>query len=460
MKQDWKLSRYTAIVDDPDTGDLLLHNSFMGAVARVPHEFIASLSPVLQSHSAELHGPSQYRRRPIERVDAPQGDVAESHARAFEELKSGGFLVLEDLDEKTLVPRALAQEREGHFSIIILPHENCNFRCTYCYETFARDKIAPDVVAGLKAFVAQKVETIRSLSVSWFGGEPLLARDAIDDLSESFIESCRGVGIPYLGSITTNAYLLTSQVLASLLRREVRHFQITLDGPSSTHDQTRKLAGGSGTFQRILDNLQHMRDSRERFSVRIRVNFTNETRLQMDKFFAEVAPIFARDPRFRIAFHPVGSWGGPNDATLDLCDAESAEAARLAFTRTSLALGFRDEIVRERLLSHSNVCYAGKESSIVVGSDGTVYKCTVAFQDPRNQVGRLTKHGELLIDQARWDLWTTMTGKDDRKCGACSFSPTCQSRACPLAAMDKKEPPCPMTSSEYVETVRLASCKG
>jgi len=393
-------------------------------------------------------------------MDAPKGDVAESSARVLEELQSGGFLVPEDLDEKRLVPHALAQEREGHFSIIVLPHENCNFRCTYCYETFARDKIAPDVVAGLKAFVAKKVETILNQLKSWYGGEPLLARDAIDDLSESFIESCRRAGISYLGSITTNAYLLTPQVLASLLRREVRHFQITLDGPRSTHDQTRKLAGGGGTFQRILDNLRHMRDSRERFSVRIRVNFTNETCRQMDTFFAEVAPIFARDPRFSIAFHAVGGWGGPNDATLDLCDAESAEAARLAFIRTSLALGFGDEIVRERLLSHGNVCYAGKESSIVVGSDGTVYKCTVAFQDPRNHVGRLTKHGELLVDQARWDLWTKMIGKDDRKCGTCSFSPTCQSRACPLAAMDKKEPPCPMTTSEYVETVRLASARG
>jgi hypothetical protein len=53
----------------------------------------------------------------------------------------------------------------------------------------------PDVVAGLKAFVQQKVKETPRISIAWFGGEPLLAKNVIYDLSDSFIQSARQQGV-------------------------------------------------------------------------------------------------------------------------------------------------------------------------------------------------------------------------------------------------------------------------
>jgi uncharacterized protein len=108
-------------------------------------------------------------------------------------------------------------------------------------------------------------------------------------------------------------------------------------------------------------------------------------------------------------------------------------------------------------MPHGNVCYAGKESSIVVRSDGKICKCTVALEDPRNHVGQLTKDGQLHIDQSIWNLWVKLDDKEDSKCGSCSFGAACQSRACPLIAINEKEPPCPMTKSQYESLVKLAA---
>lgn len=37
--------------------------------------------------------------------------------------------------------------------LILLVHENCNFRCTYCYETFEKNKMDLKTVNGIINFI-------------------------------------------------------------------------------------------------------------------------------------------------------------------------------------------------------------------------------------------------------------------------------------------------------------------
>ena len=432
--KEWKLSHYTSIVRC-ESGDILLHNSFMGAIARIPSHYSNGIEKIFQQ------GIKEY-------------DISN---QVFKELCDGGFFVLFDLDERKLVSQILDQERESGFSMIILPHENCNFRCLYCYEKYERGKMNQDIIVGLKALVAKKVEECKSLAVCWFGGEPLLAQDIVYELSESFIDSCSQNNIPYTSSIITNGYLLTPHVVSSLLQRKVKRFQVTLDGYKTIHDSMRKLKGEGGTYEKILNNLKHMSNRSEEFSVRIRVNFNDDSISLMEQFFSEISSLFASDPRFVLNFKPIGKWGGPNDSTLNVCNPESAWVTQLELIERSLKFGFSDQIIKESLMSHGNVCYASKESTLVVRSDGMICKCTLAFEDPRNHVGKLTKEGKLLIDQSLWNLWTKLDDKDISGCVSCLFSPSCQSRMCPLVAMDQKKPPCPMTKTEYESMVKLVA---
>lgn len=443
----WKLSLFTSVVSSEAGDNLLLHNSFMGAIARVTPRDAAVLGPYIQ-------------RGYVNHRDASEDlsvDPAMLSAPAVQELCRGGFFVPADLDERALASEILDSERDRGFTLFILPHENCNFRCTYCYETFERGLMPVAVRSALKRFVQRKASEVGDIAVSWFGGEPLIARSVLYDLSDSFMQSVQAAGGRYVASITTNGFLLTLDTARQLLQRQVKRYQVTIDGPQSTHDASRRLAGGGGTYGRIIANLSSMRSLPDDFHVRIRVNFDKANSLRMAEFFETVSPLFAGDERFSVDFHPVGKWGGPHDGDLDVCDAESVEEVRLGHLRVALEAGFSAKPVKESLSPHGNVCYAGRANSIVVRSDGVVCKCTVAFEDPINHVGSITSDGDLVVDDARWALWTELDDKDAVTCRTCSFSPTCQGRACPLIAIKRNELVCPMTRSEFDARVRLVS---
>src|SRR5947209_19415198 len=73
--------------------------------------------------------------------------------------------------------------------LILLPTEQCNFRCTYCYEDFSIGRMNPETIQGVKRLIDRRLEGLGFLSVSWFGGEPLLACDIIEDISESIVRA-------------------------------------------------------------------------------------------------------------------------------------------------------------------------------------------------------------------------------------------------------------------------------
>lgn len=446
-QRQWTVSRFTRVVKDEadGTAPVQLHNSFMGALGEIPAEHYRRLEAILGPAVAKNRAPDDLIPFAI-----PDGDAL------LEEMARQGFIVPVDLDEATRAGDLLEAERDYGLNLIILPHEDCNFRCTYCYETFERGKMAPAMVSAVKALASARIPSLPMLNVGWFGGEPCLARDVIETLSDHFIAECERADVRYRASITTNGYFLSDDLVGSLLRRGVGHFQVTIDGSEETHDMVRRLRGGQATYRRIFRNLVGMTTRDEDFSVAIRVNFTPQTVRHIEDFLAEAEPHFAGDDRFFLDFHPVGRWGGPNDRDMDVISEESAGDARLNLFEASTCRGFPATAPLDALKPHGTTCYAGKPSSMVIGSDGRIYKCTVAFEDPRNHVGRLHEDGRLEIDADKWRLWTEPVSTSG-KCGTCSFFASCQSRACPLAAIEAAEPPCPFTPEDFARSVRFAA---
>ena len=97
--------------------------------------------------------------------------------------------------------------------------------------------------------------------------------------------------------------------------------------------------------------------------------------------------------------------GGPNDAQLDVCAHHETTEHELTFMEMALDAGFSMDTWKESMQPFGSTCYAASPRHVVIGSDGVVYKCTVAFNDPRNHVGQLDADGNLhLKDDLR--LWT------------------------------------------------------
>ncbi len=66
-----------------------------------------------------------------------RGVDVEKHEELVRNLKLGGFLIKDDIDELDGIRAAHYQSRFGNrgFGLTIIPTYNCNFACDYCYES-------------------------------------------------------------------------------------------------------------------------------------------------------------------------------------------------------------------------------------------------------------------------------------------------------------------------------------
>jgi len=80
--------------------------------------------------------------------------------------------------------------------------------------------------------------------------------DVIRALTPKLIEIADRYGVNYSAWANTNGFALTPTIGNELLTlHSVEGFCITLDGTSDAHDQRRPLSDGSGTFDKIHDNI-------------------------------------------------------------------------------------------------------------------------------------------------------------------------------------------------------------
>ena len=149
----------------------------------------------------------------------------------------------------------------GGVSLTICPTMGCNFDCPYCFENHKAGKMTEKTQNDVANLAERMLDASQNkvMFVTWFGGEPLLAPDVIENLSKRLMALCEKKGAEYSASIVTNGYLLTQENADILTRCGVKISQITLDGVGEAHDKTRHLAGGGATFERITENLRNVK---------------------------------------------------------------------------------------------------------------------------------------------------------------------------------------------------------
>lgn len=102
-------------------------------------------------------------------------------------LLEGGMLVEDDKDEfaELLIRNKIERFADSNLTLTIAPTMACNFCCPYCYEK-GREYItmSETVQDQLTSQLKEKYQHIHELTVSWYGGEPLLAIETIEKLTK------------------------------------------------------------------------------------------------------------------------------------------------------------------------------------------------------------------------------------------------------------------------------------
>lgn len=319
--------------------------------------------------------------------------------------------------------------------LILLPTEGCNFRCTYCYENHDSKVMSQNVQDGVVEYVRKNIDKYKAVRMEWFGGEPLCQIGIINSLTKRVREICKSAKRPFFSGMTTNGYLLDLETFQQMFRKnKVINYQITIDGLPEAHNIQRALANKEETFQKILDNLRAIRDNVKSplLQIVIRCNVTRLVKDGFQEYLEILSKEFGDDLRFslfwKIAWDPTKATSGEycsNDEFDDLLTMAEDKKIRL-------------DLHMADLKCYGSICYASFPSGFVIGTDGKVYKCTVAFDDDINAVGCLRQDGTMVLDEQKHQFWIgKIEAPNLSTCKECRHAPACLGISCRYYSKDE-----------------------
>ena len=348
----------------------------------------------------------------------------------FNAAYNGHFIVEDDIDElkELSIKRNFSKYSIESLGLTIAPTLACNFKCIYCYETSKPGMMSEKTRTQLIEFVRSQMTSIKSLDISWYGGEPLLAKDIIYSLSEEFIGLCQQHGIEYNAYMISNGSLLDDSTIQKLEEYKVRGIQITLDGPPKIHDNRRICKSGDGSFDTIIDRINRiLLTSKIDVSIRINLDRTNSNCLEeLLKILSE--RLVSKD--VRISF-------GQVTASTEAC--RSIESS--CYNNKEFALevvnyypllvkyGFDNlnKFPYPRLTL--NYCCAELLNSFVVDPEGYLYKCWNEVGNHNRSVGNISD-GHYDITHKKNATWVERNPIEYKKCSECALLPVCMG-GCP-----------------------------
>ena len=358
----------------------------------------------------------------------------------LEMLKSGGYLVQSRQFEKDSIRYQMLQQRyAGDFlSLTIAPTTKCNFDCAYCYEKNS-DKISGmpgKVQDALVDLVKNTGRTIRHLDIVWYGGEPLLALDVIENLSKRLIDVCREMDIEYTATIVTNGYLLNKKVVDKLKELRITGMQVTLDGPPHVHNKRRPLIGGGETFDKILNRLAECSDYFDN-NISLRINVDRENSSEIEGIL-DILEEKGLKQKISVYLGYVDS--SNNCYQISSCMSYKDFAfKKLDFDRILVDRGFQQDLLANYPYPRKTFCAADTGNSFVIAPNGDFYRCWDDIGLDDWKIGNIAETVELNMKKLFEYLLYDPT--EDENCSECQFLPVCMG-GCPRKRLNKKKDRC------------------
>ena len=193
-------------------------------------------------------------------------------------------------------------------NIIFRPTNNCNLRCSYCYDknnhNTCLDTVRNNATELFKREEENLIESIDKLfdgeenpSITFHGGEPLLINSKILDEFCSEIIKNRNLKMV----IQTNGTLIDENVI-ELFKKYKFHVGLSLDGCSEKQNRARVFPNGVNSFDRVMDRIKLLQDNSVKFGIIMSINKAHEgceedlyNFIADNKLNCNIRPVFAND---------------------------------------------------------------------------------------------------------------------------------------------------------------------
>lgn len=197
-------------------------------------------------------------------------------------------------------------------ALILNVTSGCNLSCTYCYKADLTSlknggQMTLEIAKSAIDMFFKESPHLEEYSITFFGGEPIsnlpLIKEIISYANEFF--GNKGLKIGY--SMTTNATLLTEEIMHYLHDSRV-DLTVSIDGPEALHNKTRVYENGKGSYEKVAKNVAKLLSVYKNRTVGARVTLTKGVtdikaiwdHLRYDLNFKEVgfAPVTSGDSDF------------------------------------------------------------------------------------------------------------------------------------------------------------------
>lgn len=418
-------------------GNLIIYNTKTGAVGIVPKE--------------EANMYTEALKHPEDKKYQAQVEV----------LVQQNFLVSEEINELEEIRKwhERALNFPNYIQITMLPNENCNFACPYCFIYTHRDMVMTDTVydSVLKYIenVCRDSEETTYLTLIWFGGEPLLAKNKIVEFMKKLENLKEQYPLTIESSIVTNGYLLTAQVFQELLDAGIYGYQVTIDGYPETHNKLRPLKNGEPTFDVIYQNLKDVLCNKGNYQFAIRVNFLKDRQEELNAFADQLLADFGDDDRFKLYFRPIYYFETSRDDIKQIQDriCDGHECVEIQNQLEFKIMEKRGNVGNRRIadpLPMPALSWCGTEwfNACTIGADGSIFFCDT-MADQKHGMGRITEEGKLEIKEG-FEIWkkSVFEEKETMKgCFECKLLPICLG-GCRRNRIETGKPDCYWTEDE------------
>lgn len=416
-----KLSKYNRFIKTENC--TFIYNSLSGGFCELPNQIYKKLSLVNSYFEKKDFGADT----------------------EFEELYDGG-MIIDSNDEEDVKLHAIHNlsrfSNSNSLTLTIAPTLGCNCRCTYCFEQdneYPNEFMNEATINRIVSYVKDNLRKDGSLSVCWFGGEPLLKIDLIQQFYNLLSPFISDNNISIYSSIITNGVLLTEKNLKILKTCDVRSIQITLDGFRDTHDQLRPLVNGKGTYLSIIQNLENITND---FDVAIRINITKENYKNIDKLFDDMISRQLNNCDYiQFYFAHVRNPDIQENADKYFSVKEYAEIEvelyKLAINKNiNIGLDIRCMF---------NSCGALSPYSMTIEPNGSIQRCYNNLGIKNESVGNILYEKQTSNEELNNNLWMGWSYLQFKECLDCEVLPLCMA-GCPYYSISKKN------KSEYIKS--------
>lgn len=311
-------------------------------------------------------------------------------------------------------------------NLTIAPTTECNFRCPYCYEeNKTKTFITTEVENAIVNFII-KHKKADQISLTWYGGEPLLAFQSIRSLYEKMtkIEGKRIIQ----HSIITNGYLMDKEKCSFFKEHQLNMIQFTLDGCREIHNKIRIHKNKDlTTFDRIIENIILCAKQLPETVINVRVH-VDENRLE------EYAKVHNEMKALLEKYHNIQLMPGFITDYGRNCELLNRQQRGQFF----IDLYHKYNIDVQFYPCHeTGGCGATCLNSYVIGPEGELYKCWVDVGNKERIVGSVLDmkiNNEYLL--ANYLVNANMY--DDDACKQCMLLPICNG-GCPIRRLNNKK---------------------